>query len=107
MAVAPSAGPLTSLSVRILVEEPFGQPGHCAKSKHHSATGCPLYFFIFFTEKVMKKIKKIEQAASRWWYLLVGIRWQRMQWRIGAFYHQRAAYPWVLWRAAGCPPQFI
>src|SRR5262249_54499685 len=43
-------------------------------------------FFIFFREKMMKKIKKIEQAASRWWYLLVGIRWQRLQGPVLALY---------------------
>jgi hypothetical protein len=56
---------------------------------------------------VMKKIKKIERAASRWWYLVVGIHWYRMQWRIGAFYYQRVCAPWVFWRACGSPPQWV
>jgi hypothetical protein len=54
----------------------------------------------------MKEIKKIAQAAGRQWYLVVGIRWQRMQWHIGAVYYQRVCYPSVIWRACGCPPQF-
>ena len=45
------------------------------------------------------------QVAIRW-YLLVGIRWQRLQGRISGFYFRRVTEPWQFWHALGCPQQF-
>jgi hypothetical protein len=44
--------------------------------------------------------------AARRWHPLVGVRWQRFQCRVAAFYFQRVSLPVQWWRAAGCPPQF-
>jgi hypothetical protein len=53
---------------------------------------CP-DFFIFFREKVMKKIKKSGQAAWRWQGLAV-------------LYYQRVILPVQFWRACGSPVAF-
>jgi hypothetical protein len=43
---------------------------------------------------------------SRWWYLAVGIRWQRVQqWRAARRW-QRSQFA-RLWVACGCPQQFV
>ena len=44
--------------------------------------------------------------AARRWQSLVGVRWQRFQCRVAAFYFHRVSLPVQFWRAAGCPPQF-
>src|SRR5512135_2910506 len=44
--------------------------------------------------------------AARRWHLLVGVRWERFQCRVAAFYFQRVSLPVQFWRPAGCPPQF-
>ena len=44
--------------------------------------------------------------AARRWQSLVGVRWQRFQCRVAAFYFQRVSLPVQFWRACGCPPQF-
>ena len=44
--------------------------------------------------------------AARRWQLLVGVRWQRFQCRVAAFYFQRVSLPVQFWRACGCPSQF-
>ncbi|GEM_PF-2103687 len=44
--------------------------------------------------------------AARRWQSLVGVRWQRWQCRVAAFYFQRVSLPVQWWRAAGCPPAF-
>ena len=44
--------------------------------------------------------------AARRWQSLVGVRWQRWQCRVAAFYFHRVSLPVQFWRAAGCPPQF-
>ena len=63
-------------------------------------------FFIFFREKVMKKIKKIVWESRRLWRLLVGIRWERFQCRVLALYFQRVTEPVRFWQACGSPLQF-
>ena len=44
--------------------------------------------------------------AARRWQSLVGVRWQRWQCRVAAFYFHRVSLPVQFWRAAGCPSQF-
>jgi hypothetical protein len=44
--------------------------------------------------------------AARRWQSLVGVRWQRWQCRVAAFYFQRVSLPVQFWRACGCPSQF-
>ena len=44
--------------------------------------------------------------AARRWQVLVGVRWQRFQCRVAAFYFQRVSLPVQFWRACGCPSQF-
>jgi hypothetical protein len=53
----------------------------------------------------MKEIKKIEQAARRWQFV-VGCYWERFQCRLLALYYWRVTYPVRVWRAFGCPEQF-
>src|SRR5439155_7858265 len=67
---------------------------------------CRSIFFIFFREKVMKKIKKIERQLSFYWRVWVGIRWERFQGPILALYFHRVTEPVRFWRACGCPPQW-
>ncbi len=43
---------------------------------------------------------------ARRWHLPVGVRWQRLQCRVAAFYFHRVSLPVQFWRACGCPPQF-
>ena len=44
--------------------------------------------------------------AARRWQVPVGVRWQRLQCRVAAFYFHRVSLPVQFWRACGCPPQF-
>ncbi len=44
--------------------------------------------------------------AARRWHLLVGVRWERFQCRVAAFYFQRVSLPVRWWLALGRPPQF-
>ena len=41
--------------------------------------------------------------AARRWQVLVGVRWQRFQCRVAAFYFHRVTLPVQFWRACGCP----
>ena len=106
MSAAPSAGPLTSLSARNMVEESFGLAVLVENSHVTPPPRCHSIFFIFFKEKVMKKIKKIERQLSFWWRVWVGIRWERvyypLRWRLVGQARQSVRF----WRACGCPAQF-
>jgi hypothetical protein len=37
---------------------------------------------------------------------VVGVRWERLEWALVAWYCARAVAPWQLWRACGSPEQF-
>ena len=54
----------------------------------------------------MKEIKKVAQAARRQWYLVIGIRWQRVQAPVLSLYFRRVTLPVRFWRACGSPSQF-
>ncbi len=43
---------------------------------------------------------------ARRWHLLVGVRWERFQCRVAAFYFQRVSLPVRWWLALGRPAQF-
>ncbi len=80
-----------------------GPRGLCYASSAHRAIQpvcmCSL------TKTVMREHIHTGWIARRW-YLLVGIRWQRLQCRISRFYYQRFTVPQQFWRACGCPSGF-
>ena len=50
-------------------------------------------------EKSVREHLQVGRAARRW-QSLVGVRWQRWQCRVAAFYFQRVSLPVQFWRAA-------
>ena len=90
---------------KIMVEESFGL---AVRRLNPNTTIPPAACSIFlsaFREKVMKALKKIEQAAWAW-QVMVRVRWQRVQCRVAALYYRRVTFPVRMWRACGCPAQF-
>ena len=88
-----------------MVEESFGL---AVRRLNPNTTDLPAACSIFlsaFKEKVMKALKKIEQAATAW-QVVVRVRWQRVQCRVAALYYWRVTFPVRMWRACGCPVQF-
>ena len=57
------------------------------------------------SKKGVRELLQVGRAARRW-QVLVGVRWERLQCRVAAFYFQRVSLPVQWWRAAGCPPAF-
>jgi hypothetical protein len=57
------------------------------------------------SKKSVREHFQVGRAARRW-QSLVGVRWQRWQCRVAAFYFHRVSLPVQFWRAAGCPSQF-
>src|SRR5512137_814792 len=56
-------------------------------------------------EKSVRELLQVGRAARRW-QSLVGVRWQRFQCRVAAFYFHRVTLPVQFWRACGCPTQW-
>lgn len=58
MPAAPSAEPFTSLSVRVLVGDSFGQAARCENLQHHSAACLLPYFFVCSQRKKCESKQK-------------------------------------------------
>ena len=83
----------------------FGLSTFLLTSHHHFAAAACRIFFSALREKVMRALKKIQQAVGRW-QLVVSVGWQRFQGRVSGLYYRRVSGPLRFWRAAGCPRQF-
>jgi hypothetical protein len=87
------------------VNGPLRALGRRGFSYASSAARVPTALKMLSQRKSVREHLQVGRAARRW-QSLVGVRWQRWQCRVAAFYFQRISLPMQWWRAAGCPPQF-